>query len=380
MRDVLDAGRHVRTPYYLIDESRLLPNLERAAALRERTGVRSVLALKCFSTPALFDLMRPYLDGTTSSSLYEARLGHERFGKETHVYGVAFSDEEIEQARPLASKVIFNSISQLERHRPRVRGVPIGLRVNPGVSYSRFDLADPARAHSRLGVSGVQALEAVAGDLCGVMFHCNCENGDLDALARILDHIGATFGHVLRRTEWVSLGGGISFTDECYPFDAFCNLLADFAARFGVQLYLEPGSAIVARSGFLVTRVLDVVQNGRNIAVVDAALEAHLLDFLVYGLKARIDGATTAELTDSGHIYEIAGRSCLAGDVFGTFCFPAPLAIGDRLAIADAADYTLVKKHWFNGLPMPSIVVRRLNGDVEVVKTFSYDDYLGSHA
>ena len=252
IRDVLDACRHIRTPYYLIDESRLLPNLERIAMLRERTGVRSVLALKCFSTPALFDLMRPYLDGTTSSSLYEARLGHERFGKETHVYGVAFSDDEIEQARPIASKVIFNSVSQLERHCARVRGVPLGLRVNPGVSYSRFDLADPARAHSRLGVTDVDLVDAVAGELSGLMFHCNCENGDLTALAGILDHIGRTFDRVLHRMDWISLGGGISFTAEDYPFDAFCDLVAGF--RVTVRCAAVPRTWLSGRGAFRLSR------------------------------------------------------------------------------------------------------------------------------
>jgi carboxynorspermidine decarboxylase len=377
IQTLIEANRRsLRTPYYLIDESALLKNLERVAALRERTGVRSVLALKCFATWAVFDLMRPYLDGTTSSSLYEARLGHDKFGKEVHAYSVAFSDDEIDAVRPIASKIIFNSTSQLRRFGARVAGVPLGLRVNPGVSYSRYDLADPARTHSRLGVSDDVDLAAAADAISGVMFHCNCENGDLDALRGILNHIGGRFGSLLERLDWVSLGGGISFTSDTYPFDAFCDTLAAFAARFKVQLYLEPGSAVVTRSGYLVTQVLDIVNNGVDVAIVDAGQEAHMLDFLIYGMSSRIEGLNG----EGAHTYAIAGRSCLAGDTFGTFTFEQPLQVGSLLALADAADYTIVKKNWFNGLAMPSIVVRRLSGELELIRSFEYEEYLRSQS
>lgn len=366
--------RSLRTPYYLIDETRLVKNLEKIALLRARTGTRSVLALKCFATWSVFDLMRRYLDGTTSSSLYEARLGYEKFGKEVHAYSVAFSDDEIATVRGYATKVIFNSVSQLQRFAPLLHGTPLGLRINPGVSYSPFDLADPAREHCRLGARDRVQIEGASGLISGVMFHCNCENADLDKLRSILEHIAQAFGPLLLKMEWVSLGGGISFTRDDYPFDAFCETLADFAKRFQVQLYLEPGSAVVARSGYLVTQVLDVVHNGGDIAVVDAALEAHMLDFLIYRMEARIE----APAPPGGRRYAVAGRSCLAGDVFGTYTFPGELRIGSLIPFADAADYTLVKKNWFNGIAMPSIVVRRLDGQVELVKTFDYDDFVNS--
>jgi carboxynorspermidine decarboxylase len=175
--------------------------------------------------------------------------------------------------------------------------------------------------------------------------------------------------------DWVSLGGGIGFTHAHYPLDAFCETLADFARQYGVQVYLEPGDAAVSQSGFLVTTVLDIVHNDVDIAIVDAGVEPHMLDLLVYQMDAKV-----AENGAGGHRYMVAGRTCLAGDVFGTYDLPAPLEIGDRITFADAAAYTLVKKNWFNGLPMPSVVVRRLDGSVEVVKEFSYDDYVASHS
>jgi carboxynorspermidine decarboxylase len=363
----------VPTPYYLIDEARLLRNLEKIQRVKELSGAKSVLALKCFSTWAVFDLMKDYMDGTTSSSLFEARLGAEKFGKEVHAYSVAWSPDEIGAVRPLSTKIIFNSLSQLERFLPDVQGVPLGLRVNPGVSHSHFDLADPARKFSRLGVGDLEKILPVASSLSGVMFHCNCENDDLARFSRLLDHIADRFAPLLEKMEWVSLGGGIYFTKEGYPLEAFAAKLKAFSERFNVQIYLEPGEASITQSGFLVTQVLDIVNNGMDVAIVDAAVETHMLDLLIYHTDAKMDPPPTGS-----HTLMVAGRTCLAGDVFGTYSFPEKLKVGSLVPFADASGYTMVKKNWFNGVAMPSIVVRRLDGRVDVVKRFTYDDYVGS--
>jgi len=368
-----DDGVALQTPYYLIDESRLLRNLEIIAAVRQRSGAKSVLALKCFSTWAVFDLMRPYLDGTTSSSLYEARLGYEKFGKEVHAYSVAFSDDDVAAVSPFASKIIFNSVSQLVRFAPRLSGKPLGLRINPGISHSAFELANPARQFSRLGATNRAEIRRVADLISGAMFHCNCENAELSAFRAILDRIGEEFGDLLQDMEWVSLGGGIAFTKPGYSIDGFCSTLAEFSRRFGVQVYLEPGDAAVSHAGHLVTSVLDIVHNDIDVAIVDAGVEPHMLDLLVYRMDARVDSPERGP-----HRYMVAGRTCLAGDVFGTYGFADPLRVGSRIVFADAAAYTLVKKNWFNGLPMPAIAVRRLDGRVDVVRSFDYEDYLDS--
>ncbi|MER2513702.1 MAG: hypothetical protein ABTQ25_15000, partial [Nitrosomonas ureae] len=200
--------KSLTTPYYLIDESRLLKNLQIIQHVRESSGARSVLALKCFSTWCVFGLMREFLDGTTSSSLFEARLGREEFGKEVHAYSVGFSASDIESVKEFADKVIFNSISQLTRYQNEVRGLKLGLRVNPGISYSHFDLADPARKYSRLGVTDTRELAQVAPLLSGLMFHFNCENDDFENISIAIDHIGHHYGPLLEKMEWVSLGGG----------------------------------------------------------------------------------------------------------------------------------------------------------------------------
>lgn len=367
----------METPYYLIDENRLLVNLKKIQFVRRHGNARSVLALKCFSTWSLFGLIREYMDGTTGSSLYEARLGYETFGKEVHAYSVAFEEAEIQQLRSFSSKIIFNSVSQLQRFHALVRQqVPcpdMGLRVNPQVSYSHFDLADPARPHSRLGVIDRDAIRQALPLISGLMFHYNCENEDYDNFATLLDTLGDTYGALLRQLDWVSLGGGIYFTLEDYPLGAFCEKLKAFSERFGVQVYLEPGEAVVTGTAWLVTRVLDVVSNEAQIAIVDSSVEAHMLDLLIYREAAEIEGAGEGD-----YHYTIAGKSCLAGDLFGTARFDQPLRVGDTLRIADAAGYTMVKKNWFNGVRMPAIVIKRLDGSIERIRRFDYQDYKSS--
>ncbi|MDD5686872.1 MAG: carboxynorspermidine decarboxylase [Elusimicrobia bacterium] len=361
------------TPYYLIDESKLLKNLKIIKHVRDVSGAKSVLALKCFSTWSVFDIMNKYMDGTTSSSLYEARLGHEKFQKEVHAYSVAFSKEDIKNIKQYADKIIFNSISQLKMFYSDVRTLKVGLRVNPQISYSHFDLADPARKYSRLGVIDKKSLLKVAHLISGLMFHFNCENADFNNFSSTLDIIGSKYGDLLKKLEWISLGGGLYFTKDGYPLEKFCNKLKEFSAKFGVQVYLEPGETAITQSAELVTKVLDIVHNEIDIAIVDASTEAHMLDLLIYRIDAKIENSNQGRFK-----YMIAGRSCLAGDIFGTYNFKSRLKIGSIVRITDAAGYTMVKKNWFNGLQMPSIVVKRLNGTMDIVRNFDYKDYINS--
>ena len=360
----------ITTPYYLIDETRLKRNLKCIRTVREESGAKSVLALKCFSTWGSFDLMRRYLDGTTSSSPFEARLGYETFGKEVHAYSVGFAKSDIKSVKRFADKVIFNSISQLILYRHQVRGLKLGLRVNPGISYSHYDLADPARRYSRLGVCNFDEVQRVIPMLSGLMFHFNCENDDIEQFAVALEQIGQRYGTLLEQLDWVSLGGGLAFTKEGYPLERFCHYLRQFGERFRVQVYLEPGEAAITNCAELVTTVVDVVRNELDIAIVDASVEAHMLDHLIYRTNPKLAAPEPGE-----HPVIIAGRSCLAGDVFGEYSLNKRLKVGTKVRFADAAGYTMVKKNWFNGLAMPAIVMRRLDGTIERVRTFSYRDF-----
>ena len=358
------------TPYYLIHESKLLKNLKKIKYVRDNSGAKSVLALKCFSTWGAFGLMKQYMDGTTSSSLYEARLGKEKFGKETHAYSVAFTKEEVRAAAKFSDKIIFNSISQLKALCPETGNLKVGLRINPGISYSHFDLADPARKYSRLGVTDLKAALDAAPLISGAMFHFNCENDDFKYFSQSLDIIGRNYGTLLHQLEWVSLGGGIYFTKDGYPIDKFCERLKKFSREFGIQVYLEPGESAITGAAELVTKVLDIVHNEKDTAIVDASTEAHMLDLLIYRIPAKMEGST------GKFKYTIAGRSCLAGDIFGTYGFKSALRIGSEIHFSDAAGYTMVKKNWFNGLQMPSIVIKRLNGTLDEVRHFDYKDFI----
>ncbi len=365
------------TPCYVIDEQHLLKNMEKIQWLREHAGIKAVLALKCFSTWPAFELMRNYMDGTTSSSLYEARLGYEEFGKEVHAYSVAFAKEEIPELKQYANKIIFNSISQLKTFHKDLSSCDLGLRINPGISSSDYDLADPARPNSRLGVTDYTAVMDAVPLINGVMIHYNCENEDFDDFSKSLDHIAETYQDLLHKLDWVSLGGGIYFTLDDYPLDKFAEKLKTFSERYSVQVYLEPGETAITGAASLVTTVLDIVHNEVDIAIVDSSIEAHMLDLLIYREPAVIE--------DSGqgrHRYQVAGKTCLAGDVFGDFKFHKPLKVGDQIHFADAAGYTMVKMNWFNGLKMPTILIRRLDGRHETLKTFDYKDFkfnLGSY-
>ena len=360
----------IRAPYYLIDERRLLHNLELVQRVRDRSGAKSVLALKCFATWGVFDLVSQYLDGTTSSSLNEARLGHETFGKETHAYAVAWRPDEVTEVATFANKVIFNSASQLRSLHHLARQCVVGVRVNPGISHSHFDLADPARRFSRLGITDVNELRDCLPLISGIMFHYNCENDDVASFEKSLNVIADRFDEVLPQLEWVSLGGGIAFTNHDYDLNRFCAALRNFSERFDVQVYLEPGEAVITQTAELVTEVLDVAHNEIDIAIVNASIEAHMPDHLIYGTTPRLAHPGVGD-----HRVIIAGRTCLAGDSFGEHLIAGPLSVGNEVRIADAAGYTMVKKSWFNGVPMPSIAVRRLDGSLDVVREFGYDDY-----
>jgi carboxynorspermidine decarboxylase len=361
----------LETPYYLIDRAGLARNMAVIDALRAGSGAKCLLALKCFATWPVFGQMAAHMDGTTSSSLYELRLGREKFGGETHGYSVAWADHEIAEAAGYADKIIFNSLSQLDRFDNQTGHVTRGLRLNPRFSTSGFDLADPARPFSRLGEWDPARLMSALPRISGVMIHYNCENADFDLFDAQLSRIEGEFGRLLERLDWVSLGGGIHFTGEGYPVDRLAARLRAFADRFGVQVYLEPGEAAITGAATLEVTVLDVLNNGKDLAVVDSSVEAHMLDLLIYRQSARMD-------TDGPHRVMVCGKSCLAGDVFGEFGFPEPLKVGDRLSIADAAGYTMVKKNWFNGVQMPAIAVRELDGSVTVARSFGYGDFVGN--
>ncbi|AWX13914.1 carboxynorspermidine decarboxylase [Mergibacter septicus] len=362
----------IATPYYLIDKSKLLKNLQKIAYLRQRSGAKALLALKCFATWSLFNFMHEYMDGTTSSSLYEAKLGRTKFGGETHAYSVAYSDAEIDEVIEQADKIIFNSISQLNRYAEKAKNIQRGLRLNPQISSSDFDLADPARPFSRLGETDLDKIRQIMPLINGFMIHNNCENADFNRFNQLLTQIEQQYAEVLAQVDWISLGGGIHFTADNYPLDQLADRLKQFAETYQVQVYLEPGEAAITLSTSLEVTVLDTLYNQKNLAIVDSSIEAHMLDLLIYRQNAKLSP------NQGDYQYMICGKSCLAGDIFGEYNFPKPLQVGDRLSFNDAGGYTMVKKNWFNGVNMPSIAIKELNGEIKLIKQFNFNDYVDS--
>ena len=396
------------TPYYLLDEAAIVANMQIIARLCELSGAKALLALKCFATWGVFDIMQPYLHGTTSSSLNEVRLGYETFGKnsdasskdkkETHAYSVAYSADEMPEVLSYADKIIFNSISQLNvfKDQAAAQNIPVGLRLNPKTSNSSFIIADPARPFSRLGEHDKDKIAAVLSDISGVMIHNNCENDSFEAFSESLADIETRFGDVLQQLEWVSLGGGIHFIAPEYPLEELADRLKAFSEKYGVQVYLEPGEASIHGAGTLVTSVLDTMHNEKNLVVVDSSIEAHMLDLLIYRESAPItavnsdliniasldiDPTNIAPISENAKSADntiIYGRSCLAGDIFGEYALPNKLKVGDTVTFGNAAGYTMVKKNWFNGVNMPAIVIRRLDGSIDIQREFDYQDYKAS--
>ncbi len=362
----------LKTPYFMIDEDKLIANLEIAKRLKELSGVKLVLALKCFSTWGVFDIIKPYLDGTTSSGPFEVKLGYEKFGGETHAYSVGYSEDDVKEVADICDKMIFNSQSQLSAYRHLVEGkASLGLRLNPGVSYAGQDLANPARKFSRLGVQADHIDASVFDTINGVMFHMNCENKDVDAFISLLDSISERFGEHLDKMDWVSMGGGVFFTWPGYDVEKLGLALKSFSEKHGVQLYLEPGEAIITKTTDLVVTVVDIVENGMKTAIVDSATEAHRLDTLIYN-----EPASVLEASNKGEYeYVIGSCSCLAGDQFCVASFDKPLEIGQQLHIMDSAGYTMVKLNWFNGLKMPSVYCERSSGEIQKLNEFGYDDF-----
>ena len=393
------------SPRYVIDERALKRNLEILKGVADRTGVRILLAQKAFSCTAVYPLCAKYLAGTTASSLFEARHGHDNFGGETHVFAPAFVPEEMDELLGLVDHIVFNSPRQvaLFGEKACARGVSVGLRVNPEVSVATTPAYDPCRPSSRLGTTraalggfldvGCATRDVVAGGVDGLHFHCLCEQG-LDELRRVLAGFEEKFGEFLPQMKWVNFGGGHHITRADYDVEGLVTLLNDFKARHpGLVVYLEPGEAIALNAGTLESRVLEIQAKGADgisNAILDTSAACHMPDVLEMPYTPPVIGGTiyqppatsheprtTNHEPRTTHLYRFGGPTCLAGDEIGVYSFDHELREGDAVVFGDMAIYTMVKNNTFNGLNLPDIVVRRLDGREETVRRFGYGDFAG---
>ncbi len=365
------------TPFYLVDEARLRRNLELLRQISQDTGCKILLAQKAFSLFACYPLLREYLAGSTASGLYEARLGAEEFGGETHVFSPAYRPEEFPEILSYADHVVFNSPDQVRAFAPAARaaGKSVGLRINPECSTQEgHGLYDPCAPGSRLGTTRSNFDESILPLLDGLHFHTLCEQ-NADALETTAAAVEEKFGEFLPRMRWLNLGGGHHITRADYDVPRLERILRHFRDTYQLQLYLEPGEAVVLNAGFLVSRVLELVHNGMDIGILDTSAACHMPDVLEMPYRPPIQDS--GKPGEKPFTYRLAGPTCLAGDVIGDYAFDAPLRKGDPVILEDMALYTMVKNNTFNGMPLPAIAWRDTEGAVTLVKKFGYEDFKG---
>lgn len=368
-------GKELQTPYFLVDEGLLRKNLEILRRVSEEAGCKILLAQKAFSMFACYPLISRYLSGTTASGLFEARLGREEFPGEVHVFSPAYQEREWEELLACADHFVFNSPNQLRRFGPRAKaaGKQVGLRVNPECSTQEgHAIYDPCAPGSRLGTTRENFTEDLLPLLDGLHFHTLCEQNS-DALETTAAAFEEKFGEFLPRMKWLNMGGGHHITREDYDIPRLIRVVKHFREKYGVEVYLEPGEAVVLNAGFLVSSVLEVVHNGMDIAILDTSAACHMPDVLEMPYRPPVRDAGKPQ--EKAHTYRLAGPTCLAGDVIGDYSFDQPLEEGSQIVLEDMALYTMVKTNTFNGMNLPAIAYRHEDGQVEVVKTFGYEDF-----
>ncbi|MCD7818255.1 MAG: carboxynorspermidine decarboxylase [Lachnospiraceae bacterium] len=372
----------IPTPAYVVDEGKLIQNLEVLKRVQERTGCRILLAQKAFSMFSEYPLIGNYLVGTTASGLYEARLGHEEMKKENHVFSPAYRESEIEEIAAICDHVIFNSLSQLRRFRDKCHGkTSVGLRINPECStQGEHAIYDPCAPGSRLGITCEElerelcAEPELLRDVDGLHFHTLCEQ-NADALETTLEAVEQRFGRWLKQMKWLNMGGGHHITREDYDIECLERCIRRMQKTYAVDVYLEPGEAVALNAGYLVTEVLDIVRNGITTLILDASAACHMPDVLEMPYRPPLSGS--GQPGEKPYNYRLSSCTCLAGDIIGDYSFDQERQIGDRLYFEDMAIYSMVKNNTFNGMALPSIWAMDPKGECRLIKKFGYEDFRG---
>ena len=368
----------VPSPSYVLDETLLDANLALIDRVRRESGAEIIVALKACAMWSIFPELARHSDGATASSAAEARLVLEEFGSLAHTYAPVYTDRNIEEILRCSSHITFNSVAQYERFAPMaiLRGISCGLRINPEYSPVETDLYNPCVAGSRLGVTAAQlaALGGLPAGIEGLHFHVLCESRP-EHLRLALEAVERHFGEYLDRVQWLNMGGGHLMTHADYDCDALIALLREFKARHPhLRLILEPGSAFTWRTGYLVSTVEDIVENGGvTTAMLDVSFACHMPDCLEMPYKPAIIGAH--EPAEGEKRWRMGGTSCLAGDYYGDWAFDHDLKVGERIVFEDMIHYTMVKTTMFNGVAHPSIVIARRDGRIDIIREFGYEDF-----
>lgn len=368
----------ISTPVYVLEEEKLEKNLQILSRVAKKSGVKIFCALKGFAFSPVLKRVDEILDGATTSGLIEAKYAKEYFKNgEICTYSPAYKDNEIDEILEISDHIIFNSFFQLEKFRQKwiKSGKKIGLRINPQTSFAPIELYNPCGKFSRLGITK----ENFIGDLNGVSgFHCHalCEESS-ENLEIVIKEVEKQFGEFLPKMEWMNFGGGHHITKDGYNVELLIKLLKDFSKKWNLQVFIEPGEAIGWESGFLVTEILDIVENGVKTCIIDASAECHMPDTLAMPYRPKI----RTECKNGDFAYRFGGATCLAGDIVAgetddeIYKFKNELKVGDRIIFEDQIHYTIVKNTTFNGVKLPDFGVMNKNGDIKIVKKFGYEDY-----
>ncbi|TLS71147.1 carboxynorspermidine decarboxylase [Aliarcobacter thereius] len=371
---IVKSFEELPSPAFVCEEELLERNLKLLKYVQDETGVNILLALKGFAMHSTFELCKKYLKGCCASGLHEAILAKEEFGLEVHTYSPGFKDEEIDEIISLSNHLVFNSINQINRFKDKAFGkVSMGLRINPEYSSVEVDLYNPCAPYSRMGTTKANFDESVLEVLEGLHFHALCEQ-NVDALKGALDKFEENFSQYFPKLKWVNFGGGHHITRADYDVEGLIKLLKEFKKRYPhLEVYMEPGEAIGWQTGYLVATVLDVFKNGMNLAILDTSAEAHMPDTLAMPYRAMIRNSGLAN--EKKYTYRLGGNTCLSGDIIGDYSFDKPLEVGDKIILEDMIHYTMVKTTTFNGIKLPSIVLKTKENFYKIIKNFGYNDY-----
>ena len=369
----------IPSPCYVVEEELLHRNLQLIKSVSERSGAEIIMAFKAFAIWKLFDITRQYIPHSTASSLSEARLAFEKLGSKAHTFAPVYKDSEIETIAQCSSHITFNSLAQYERHKSVAEkyGISCGVRINPEYSDVETDLYNPCAPGSRFGIIRDQLPKILPEGIEGLHFHTLCESTSYD-LENTLKVVEERFAPWLAQVKWINMGGGHLMTRKDYDTEHLIQLIQGFKQRHPhLHVILEPGSAHVWRTGVLVSEIQDIVENhGIRTAIVDVSFACHMPDCLEMPYQPKIIGAQIIDKEDSQFSYRMGGNSCLSGDFVGSWQFDHELQIGERIVFEDMNHYTNVKTNMFNGITHPSVALRRLDGTIEILRQYTFEDYL----
>lgn len=368
------SKQNLKTPCYIIQKSKIEENLEKLKAISDDTGCKILLAQKAFSMFSLYPFIGGYISGTAASGLYEAKLGREEMGKETHIYSPAYREDEIDEIINICDHIVFNSPQQLRKYKNKVvgKGKSIGLRINPECSTQKdHAIYDPCRPGSRLGTKISQITDEIFEGVEGIHFHTLCEQNS-DALDITLKAVEEKFDKYLKKIKWINFGGGHHITRCDYDINTLKNCINRIQDKYGAEVYLEPGEAIALDAGILLTEVLEIVENDILIAILDTSAACHMPDVLEMPYRPTLKNSGKPH--EKSYTYRLAGPTCLAGDIIGDYSFDSPLTAGKRLEFQDMAIYTMVKNNTFNGMKLPDIILED-NGEYKLIRSFGYNDF-----